>query len=115
MQMSAISGLEPGRLVRGLMGRILDSGGWVLSRDVNDMGRVKLLFEFERQDCVEIYSALVAAGLELSQRAHLQMTALCQCTRFRPERDGAEIASMDLEIQTFPLDAREDRPISYGV
>jgi hypothetical protein len=61
-----------------------------------------MLFEFERQACVDIYSVLIAAGIELSQSGHLRFTELCQCTRNQKRECGAEIASVDLEIQTLP-------------
>jgi hypothetical protein len=47
---------------------------------------------------------MVAAGLELSQSGHIRFTELCQCTRSHQQDCGAEIASIDLEIQTFPVD-----------
>jgi hypothetical protein len=103
MQMKAISIEEPSRLVQTLTGAILGCGGWVLSRGANDTGMVSMLFEFERQACVDIYSLLVAAGLELSQSGHIRFTELCQCTRSQQHDCGAEIASIDLEIQTFPV------------
>jgi len=102
MQMRAVSIEEPGRLVQTLTGAILGCGGWVLSRGANDTGLVNMLFEFERQACVDIYSVLIAAGLELSQNGHIRFTELCQCTRSHQQDCGAEIASIDLEIQTFP-------------
>jgi hypothetical protein len=104
MQMKAISIEDPARLVQTLTGAILGCGGWVLSRGANDTGLVNMLFEFERQACVEIYSLLIAAGLELSQSGHIRFTELCQCTRSHQRDCGAEIASVDLEIQTFPLE-----------
>ena len=108
MQMKAISIEEPSRLVQTLTGAILGCGGWVLSRGANDTGMVNMLFEFERQTCVEIYSLLIAAGLELSQSGHIRFTELCQCTRSHQKDCGAEIASIDLEIQTFPTDLIRD-------
>lgn len=60
-----------------------------------------LLFEFERHACVDVYSALIAAGLELSQHGHLRLTELCQCTRNQAPGCGSEVASIELEIQTF--------------
>jgi hypothetical protein len=105
MQMKAVSIVEPGRLVQTLTGAILGCGGWVLSRGANDTGTINMLFEFERQACVDIYSMLVAAGLELSQSGHLRLTELCQCTRSNYQDCGADIASVDLEIQTFPAEA----------
>ena len=105
MEMKAISVEEPSRLVQTLTGAVLASGGWVLSRGANDAGMVNMLFEFERQACVEMYSLLIAAGLELSQNGHIRFTELCQCTRSHQQDCGTEIASVDLEIQTFPVEA----------
>jgi hypothetical protein len=105
MEMKAITSGDPSRLVQNLTGAILASGGWVLSRGANDAGIVSMLFEFERQACVEIYSVLIAAGLDLSQNGHIRFTELCQCTRSHPRDCGTEIASIDLEIQTFPVEA----------
>jgi hypothetical protein len=104
MQMKAVSIEEPARLVQTLTGAILGCGGWVLSRGANDTGTVTMLFEFERHACVDIYSVMIAAGLELSQSGHVRFTELCQCTRSHLRECGAEIASIDLEIQTFPVE-----------
>lgn len=105
IQLRAVSAEEPGRLVQSLTGAIMGCGGWVLSRGADDAGMVNLLFEFERHACIDIYSVLVAAGLELSQRGHIHFTELCQCTRSHEPECATEIASVDLEIQTFPIEA----------
>jgi hypothetical protein len=111
MEMRAISAEEPVHLVQTLTGAILGCGGWVLSRGASDAGTVNLLFEFERRVCVEIYTLLIASGLELSQAGHIRLTELCQCTRSGPAECGREIASIDLEIQTIPGEkARGARP-----
>jgi len=107
MQMRAISAEEPARLIQTLTGAILGCGGWVLSRGASDTGAVTMLFEFERAACVDIYSVLIAAGLELSQAGHIRFTELCQCTRSHPWECGTEIASVDLEIQTFPVESAQ--------
>ena len=105
LQMKAISREEPGRLVKSLTGAILACGGWVLSRSVSDTGLIDILFEFERNSCLEIYGILIAAGLELSQTAHVHVTELCQCTWLARKDCGNEIVSVDLEVQTFPFEA----------
>ena len=105
MQMKAVSIEEPSHLVKTLTGAILACGGWVLSRGANDSGTVTMLFEFERQACVDIYSVLIAAGIDLSQAGHIRITELCQCTRSLPRECGTDIASIDLEIQTFALES----------
>ena len=105
LEMKAISQIEPSRLVCTLTGAILGCGGWVLSRGASDTGTVNMLFEFERQLCVDIYSVLIAAGIELSQSGHIRFTELCQCTRSQGRKCASEIASVDLEVQTFPAEA----------
>lgn len=109
LHMKAVSAEEPSRLVRSLTGAILGCGGWVLSRGATDTGMITMLFEFERQACLEIYSTLVAAGVELSPVGHRRFTELCQCTRTRQRECEEEIASVDLEIQTFALDLLESQ------
>jgi hypothetical protein len=104
MQMKAVAIEEPARLVQTLTGAILGCGGWVLSRGANDTGIINMLFEFERQACVDIYSVLIGAGLELSQNGHIRFTELCQCTRSSWQSCGTDIASVDLEIQTYPAE-----------
>jgi hypothetical protein len=104
IQLRAVSAEEPARLVQSLAGAIMGCGGWVLSRGADDAGMVSLLFEFERQACIDIYSVLVASGLELSQSGHIHFTELCQCTRSQQPECATEIASVELEIQTFPIE-----------
>ena len=101
--MRAISRDEPSRAVKSLTGAILACEGWVLSRSATDAGLIEILFEFERHSCLEIYSILIAAGLELSQGAHIRFTELCQCTRMVQRECIDEIVSIDLEVQTSPM------------
>ena len=100
--MKAVSEIEPSRLVSILTGGILACGGWVLSRGASDTGTINMLFEFERQACVDIYTVLIAAGIELSQSGHLRFTELCHCTRNHKRECGQEIASVDLMVETLP-------------
>jgi hypothetical protein len=104
IHLQAIALEEPDRLIRILTSAVISCGGWVLSRGFTESGSVSLLFEFERHACVDIYGSLVGAGLELSRTGHLRFTELCQCTRSRQTDCGTEIASIDLEIQTYPLE-----------
>jgi hypothetical protein len=108
MEMKAVCTDEASRLVPMLTGAILGCGGWVLSRGANDTGTVNMLLEFERQACMDIYSVLIATGLELSQSAHIRFTELCQCTRSHQRDCGTEIASVDLEIQTYPREMMQE-------
>jgi hypothetical protein len=98
--MKGVSRAEPIRLVKCLTGAIHSCGGWVLSRSASERGLIEILFEFERRSCVEVYSTLVVAGVELSQAAHLRFTELCQCTWLSHRDCGDEIVSVDLQVQT---------------
>lgn len=110
LEMKAVSVEDPCRLVQALTGAILGCGGWVLSRSATDTGLVNMAFEFERRVCVDVYSILIGAGLDLSPSGHLRFTELCQCTRSHPRDCGGEIASIDLEIQTFSPDVAAQPP-----
>src|ERR1035441_9593539 len=74
-----------------------------------DDGTVSMLFEFERQACVDIHSVLIAAGRDLSQSGPIRFTELRQCTRSQKQDCGTEIASIDLEVQTFPVAMVQER------
>jgi hypothetical protein len=108
LRMKATTMDEPSRLIQTLTGAILGNGGWVLSRGANDFGTITMLFEFERMYCVEIYTMLVAVGLELSQLAHMRFTELCQCTKSHFADCGSEIVSVDLEVHSFSVEAEAD-------
>jgi hypothetical protein len=106
LQMRATAMEDPARLIQMLTGAILGCEGWVLSRGADDAGTIHMLFEFERQSCMDMYTVLVAAGVELSQLAHMRFTELCQCTRSHHKDCGGEIVSVDLEIRSFPIEAK---------
>ena len=112
MQLRAVSTEDPSRLVQALTGAIRGCGGWVLSRGANDSGTINMLFEFERQACIDIYSVLIGVGLELSQSGHIHFTELCQCTRNHLLECGTDLASVDLEIRTFPIEKISLAPAS---
>ena len=110
MHLEAIALGAADRLMRSLTGVIVGSGGWILSRATSDSGTMTLLFEFKRHACVDIYSGLVGAGIELSRNGHLRFTELCQCTHSGPLGCSSEIASIDLEITTYPIEEATHGP-----
>jgi hypothetical protein len=114
MHLQAIALEAPDRLLRNLTDAIVSCGGWVLSRSATDTGTATILFEFERLACVDVYSCLVGAGLELSRTGHLRFTELCQCTRSGEQDWESEIASVELEIRTYPQDRTSRAHTSPG-
>jgi hypothetical protein len=81
LSLAALCSDDAARTVRFLTGAVLACGGDVLSRRFEPGQSATIEFEFVRATCVEMYSILIAAGLELSAEAHLAMASLCQCTR----------------------------------
>lgn len=104
MDIKAVSTADPSCLVQMLTDTIISGGGWVLHRDAKNKGVIDMLIEFECQACLDIYSKLIEAGLELSEYGHRRLTELCKSTLSQISDRGAEIASVSLEIQTFSKD-----------
>jgi hypothetical protein len=98
LKLTALSADRPDRLVRYLTGALLACGGWVLTRTTQGNQAAELDFEFARAACVDIYSVLIAAGLELSRDSHLQMAELCHCTKNLIESRAFDIARADLVV-----------------
>jgi hypothetical protein len=104
MKMRALSSEDPNKLAQTLTGAILCCGGWVLGDSACKAGTVSMSIEFERRACLDIYSALIAAGVELSRSGHLKLTELCHCTLSHPQDCATEIANIELEILTDPAE-----------
>jgi len=66
--------------MRFLTGAMRSCGAVVLSRQFDPDRGAEMEVEFRRVACVEIYSILVATGLEMDRDSHLRLTGLCQCT-----------------------------------
>ena len=53
------------------------SGGWVLERKTTSASSMEFRIEIQLQSIVELYSSIIAAGVELTRTAHDTLTALC--------------------------------------
>ncbi len=87
-----IAEMLPAAMLEGLSRAVTACGGWVLSHGAVSESCADIDFEFPRGQCMEIYSLLVATGVELSQEAHQQLTGLCHCTR---QLDARELGHLD--------------------
>ncbi len=99
LNLAALCAEDAARTVRFLTGAVMACGGFVLSRrfDANESAAIE--FEFVRATCVEMYSVLIASGLELTAQSHLIMSSLCQCTRETLEATGGDPVRVDLMIR----------------
>ncbi|WP_158751138.1 hypothetical protein [Acidobacterium sp. S8] len=105
LKLTATCADDPQRVLRFLTGAVLSCGGWVLSRSMPGSDTVEMSFEFARAVSLEVYSVLIAAGLELSRDAHISMTELCQCTKNLLASKGFEVARVRLLVLAAPLDS----------
>src|SRR3978361_1028290 len=58
-------------------------GCWLLQRHSTSFTQVEFHFEVHLRSVVELYAALIGAGLELTRSIHEDMTALCTLRRTR--------------------------------
>lgn len=84
-------------VVPRLSGVIPDCGAWIRSRSYVEPGTARFVFEFPRDICVEIYSALVSVGLQLTAASHLLLTELCRCTPNLFDLSSRQLPALDGE------------------
>jgi hypothetical protein len=99
LNLSAVCDEDAARTVRFLTGAVMACGGYVLSRRFDAGQSAAIEFEFVRATCVEMYSVLIAAGLELTAQSHLVMATLCQCTRETLEMTAGDPVRVELIIR----------------
>lgn len=122
LQMSHLGELEQGwnlslralcpddapRAVRFLSGAVMACGGCVLSRRFDAGDSAAIEFEFLRATCVEMYSILIASGLELTAQSHRSLATLCQCTRETLESTAGDPVRVELTIRKTSVHSRRD-------
>lgn len=93
------------------VGRALDRcGAWVLDRQAISVELTRLRLEMELRSALELYSGLIAAGLELTRGSHLALTELCTLARHRRRgREPFRVVELVLELSF--LDEMEHRPM----
>lgn len=99
LALSACCPADAPRAVRFLTGAVLACGGCVLSRSFEPGEHAAIEFEFARAVCVEMYSVLLAAGLELCPESHRLLASLCQCARATRNATAGDLVHIDLAIR----------------
>jgi hypothetical protein len=99
LNLTAMSTEDTARTVRFLTGAVMACGGYVLSRRFDTEQTAAIEFEFIRATCVEMYSVLIAAGLELTAQSHMILSTLCQCTRETLETTASDPVRVELVIR----------------
>ena len=82
VEIHAIAEPEQTQVLWRLHRTVAESGGWVLHRVCARRGLARMVFEFPRDICIDVYAAMVSLGLELSTASHRLMADLCLCTPY---------------------------------
>jgi hypothetical protein len=92
---------EERRAILPAVTEVVSSGGcWLKERRMVSFSQVEFLFEMQLRSALEIYSELIAAGLELSQDSHAELTGLCTVRRHDRELrvSPGRVLSVRLEV-----------------
>ena len=74
-------------------------GGWVLERKAISATTMEFRFEIQLHSVVDLYSSLVASGVELTRTAHATLAALCTCRQYLTHSsEPNQILSLRLEL-----------------
>lgn len=111
LTLSASCEADAARAVRFLTGAVLACGGCVLSRSFEPKECAAIEFHFPRAICFDMYSVLLAAGLELIPQSHNALASLCQCTRANHKAVSTDLVQIDLTIRALPAARRDQRII----
>lgn len=99
LKLTGVCADDAARTVRFLTGAVMACGGCVLSRRFDPGETAVMEFEFVRATCVEMYSVMIAAGLDLSGDSHQAMATLCQCTREMLEVTASDPVRAELTVR----------------
>jgi hypothetical protein len=82
-----------------LLAGLADCGGWVLERRTVSASMVELKVEAQLRSVVDLYGAIIGAGLELTRTSHLVLTDLCTCRRnVQRSADLSQLVTLHIEI-----------------
>ncbi|MEO6803909.1 MAG: hypothetical protein ABI197_11780 [Granulicella sp.] len=66
-------------IMLSLTDSLTDSGAWITDRNTVSASTTELCFEIQLGCVLDLYSAIIVSGLELTRAAHFAMTDLWTC------------------------------------
>ena len=92
-------------LLPTLTSAFADCGGWILDRKTLSPTTMEFRLEIQLRAVVDLYSSILASGLELTRAGHLGLTHLCTCRKnLSTPADLGQVVAIRIEI-TFLEDA----------
>lgn len=104
------------RILAAVLEAMTACGGWVLEQKAISPTQTALRFEIQMRSSVELYSELIAAGVELTRESHMKMTELCTLRVHNPHKaKKRRILTVRLELSFLEEDALEYGAMSIGM
>ncbi len=76
-----------------------DCGGWVLDRKTLSPTTIQFRIEIQLRSVLDLYTAILAAGVELTRAAHLAFQDLCTCRQhLHSSIELGQIIALRIEI-----------------
>ncbi len=86
-------------LLPTLTSAFADCGGWILDRKTLSPTTIEFRLEIQLRAVIDLYSSILASGLELTRAGHLGLTHLCTCRKnLAAPSDLGQIVTIRLEI-----------------
>ncbi len=85
------------QIMLSLTESLTDSGAWITDRNTVSASTTELRFEIQLHCVLDLYTALILTGLELTRTAHHTMTDLWTCYN-NLERRCSDVVAIRLEI-----------------
>jgi hypothetical protein len=86
-------------LLPTLTSALADCGGWVLDRKTLSPTTMEFRIEIQLRAVIDLYSSILASGLELTRGGHLGLTHLCTCRKnLLTPADLGQIVAIRIEI-----------------
>jgi hypothetical protein len=76
-----------------------DCGGWVIDRKTLSPTTVAFRIEIQLSGILDLYVAILSAGVELTRAGHLALTDLCTCRKYlRFSADLGQVVALRIEV-----------------
>jgi len=86
-------------LLPTLTSAFADCGGWILDRKTLSPSSMEFRVEIQLRAVMDLYSSIIASGLELTRSGHLGLTHLCTCRKIlSTPTDLSQIVTIRIEI-----------------
>jgi hypothetical protein len=104
------------RILTAVLEAMTACGGWVLEQKALSPTQTALRFEIQMRSSVELYSELIAAGVELTRESHMKMTELCTLRGHNPHKARKRrILTVRLELSFLEEDTLEYGAMAIGL